>query len=112
MAKKVKRLPIPPEANRDPRSAEMLRAWIANKGLHISLNIGVWRKQGISEERAWGIMLADVIRHVANSIHESESLDREETIRAIKRQLDAELDEPTSPHRGSFIKPLAEDDSQ
>ena len=111
MAKKVGQLPIPPDAVGDPNSVEMIRAWIANRGLHISLNIGVWRKQGISEEKAWGILLADVIRHVANAIQESEGLDQEDTIRAIKRQLDVELYEPTSPHRGRFVEPLSEDDS-
>ena len=89
----------------------MIRPWIANKGLHISLNIGVWKEHGVSEEKAWGILLADVIRHVANAMRESERLDREDTIRTIKRQLDAELDQPTSPHRGRFVEPLADDDS-
>lgn len=110
--KKINQLAIPPDAEEDPKSIEMIRAWVAKNGLHISLNVGFWRKQGLSEERAWGIMLADVIRHVANAIRVSEGVDREDTIRAIKRQLDAEMDEPTSPHRGKFIEPLAEDDPE
>jgi Domain of unknown function (DUF5076) len=107
MAKrKAKQLPVPPAAEADPRAIEMIRGWIANKGLHLSLNIGVWGKQGITEETAWGMMLADVIRHVANALQEREGSDRESTIRMIKQQLDDEIDEPTSRHRGKFVDSL------
>jgi hypothetical protein len=111
MARKTpKPLPIPPDALEDPGSIEMIRAWIANRGLHISLNIGIWKEHAVGEERAWGILLADAIRHIANALHESQGVDREDTIRAIKRQLDAELDGPTSRHRGRFVEPLADED--
>jgi hypothetical protein len=103
MAKKPKELPIPPDAVKDSTSIEMIRVWIANEKLQTSLNIGVWGKQGVGEEKAWGMMLADVIQHVANAIHQSEGTAPEETIRMIKRQLDDELEEPTSEHPGGFV---------
>jgi len=45
-------LVIPPAALEDADAAEMVRAWVANKALHCTLRIGVWKDVG-----AWGILL-------------------------------------------------------
>lgn len=50
--------PIPAAAKRDPDSVEMLRVWVAEKQLHSSLKIGMYRDgMGIDEEAAWGTIL-------------------------------------------------------
>jgi len=38
----VKQQVIPPAAVRDPDSFELLRAWVAEKGLHCSLKVGTY----------------------------------------------------------------------
>ncbi len=97
-------LVIPPAALADERSVEMLRVWIANGGLHCSLNIGLWAKhQGVEEDRAWGMVLADAIRHIANALHETQGSDRAETVGRIFKTLEVELAEPTTKHRGRFV---------
>lgn len=53
MAGKKKSLPIPPKAAHDPESQEMIRAWIAEKGLHCSLQVGMWEGQNLNEP--WGV---------------------------------------------------------
>ena len=100
MTDKPRELCIPPAALDDQKSGEVLRAWIAKKGLHCALNVDVWDDLG-----NWGIMLADVARHVANARHELDGADPAETIRKIRALFDAELDSPTDEPTGDFIEP-------
>jgi hypothetical protein len=96
-------LPIPGEAIVDPKSVEMLRAWIANHALHCSLNIGVWESSpDVDERHAWGIVLADVAKHVADAFA-TEGKPRDESIALIRRSFLDELDEPTSASAGDFV---------
>ena len=55
-----KHLDIPPAAARDQASFEVLRVWIAEQGQHVSIRSGAWE-----DPFAWGIVLADLARHVA-----------------------------------------------
>ncbi len=96
MARETKSLPMPPPATHDPRSQEMIRAWIGEKGLHCSLRIGFWDDQDLNEPSAWGVLLADVARHVANALGK----DVRETIQAIKEGFLTEIDRPTSKYTG------------
>lgn len=95
-------LVVPPAAQRDDKAIQMLSAWIAEKGLHCSLNIGMWSAQGQPEAPAWGILLADVVRHIANAIQEENGTHSSETIQSIVDSLHLELDDPTSDTQGSF----------
>jgi len=99
---KVKPLSPPPAAARDENAIQMLGAWIAENGLHCSLKIGMWHESGRKESPSWGILLADVIRHIANAMAEREGLDQDETIARITESLERELDEPTSRASGTF----------
>jgi hypothetical protein len=99
-------LVIPPTALADERSVEMLRVWIAGGGLHCSLKIGHWEQaKGVDENVAWGKVLADAIQHIANASWESQGIDRSETIGRIFKALESELSEPTTKHRGRFMRP-------
>lgn len=80
----------------------MLSAWIAEKGLHCTLNIGMWHAQGKPEAPAWGILLADVVRHVANAIQEEQGVETSTSIQQVVQALLQELDEPTSGAKGGF----------
>jgi hypothetical protein len=55
-----KHLEIPPAATRDKASFEVLRVWVAEQGQHVSLRSGAW-----DDPFAWGIVLADLARHIA-----------------------------------------------
>ena len=81
---------IPDAAKQDHGSFEILRVWVANHGQHISLRTGVW-----NDPAAWGILLADLAKHVVNSYQESAGLDRVKVLARIKAALDAELTSPT-----------------
>jgi len=83
-------LDIPEAAMRDPKALELLRVWIANKGQHVSLRTAVWE-----DPFAYGIMLCDLMKHIANAYHQNEGRDWQETFQRIKAGLDAELTSPT-----------------
>ena len=83
-------LQIPDPAKHDPRSFELLRVWVANKGQHVSLRAGVWK-----DPAAWGVMLSDLMRHIANAYQQDQGLDLATTLQRIKAGLDAELSSPT-----------------
>lgn len=95
-------LTVPPAAQRDENAIQMLSAWIAEKGLHCTMNIGMWESQGQNEAKAWGVLLADVVRHIANAKAEQDGTASEQTIEAIFGSLAAELDAPTSKAVGGF----------
>jgi hypothetical protein len=52
----------PPAATRDKASFELLRVWVAEQGQHVSLRSGTWE-----DPFAWGIVLADLARHIVNA---------------------------------------------
>jgi len=87
-------LDIPDAALQDPASFELLRVWIANKGQHVSLRTAVW-----NDPFSYGIMLCDLMKHIANAYHQNEGRDWLETFQRIKTGMDAELasatDRPT-----------------
>lgn len=96
---KTSELPIPPSARSDNKAVELIRTWAAHGGLHCSLSVDNW---GESERVGWGILLTDVARHVANALHEQKKLDRDQTLKEIRRIFNAELDSPTAEPSGKF----------
>lgn len=98
----MKTLVIPPAAQRDEKAVQMLSAWIAEKGLHCSLNVGMWEENGRPEAPAWGILLADAVRHIANALQEQYGHPAPDTVAAILESLHGELGEPTSQVTGAF----------
>jgi len=99
MAKKNECI-IPKEALADPNSREVLRAWVANQGLHVSLLIpDAWSDPG-----HWGIMLTDVMRHLADAYHKSQGVQPEVTIGRIREMIEAELASPTDTPTGDFTE--------
>jgi hypothetical protein len=80
----------------------MLSAWIAEKGLHCSMKVGMWEENGRPEAPAWGILLADAVRHIANALQEQYGHATPDTVAAILEAMHKELGEPTSPVAGSF----------
>jgi hypothetical protein len=91
-------LPIPPDAMTDPKSIEMVRAWIVDGGLQASLQMGIWE-----DVRAWGILLADIVKYVADAKEKGGGMDRSQTIRQIRKSFIAELDASTCESEGDFV---------
>ena len=87
-------LAIPPQAARDRSAVEIGRIWLAAGDQHVTLRPNVWE-----DPAAWGLLLADLAKHVANSYQQSEGRDFHETLTRIKAGFDAEwvhaTDQPT-----------------
>jgi hypothetical protein len=98
----MKPLVIPPAAQRDENSVQMLSAWIAERGLHCTLNIGFLEAAGHTEAKAWGILLADLVRHIGNAVAEERGTQANETVTAVFAAIHSELDRPTSNAVGEF----------
>ena len=98
----MKPLVVPPAAQQDEDSVQMLSTWIAQKGLHSTLNIGFFSANGRDEAGSWGILIADLVRHIGNAWQEEQGVPAEATVASIRQALEAELDYPTSRVTGSF----------
>jgi hypothetical protein len=97
---KKNELPIPQAARTDPRSREMVRAWAAENGLQCSL----WIVSDPNQELVlWGILLSDIVRHVADALLKQHQLDPEQSIREIRAHFDYEFDNPTGKTNGDFV---------
>jgi Domain of unknown function (DUF5076) len=95
-----KSLDLPPAAKRDRGSFEVLRVWIAEKGQHVSIRSGAWE-----DPFAWGIVLADLARHVANahSIQNPE-LDKDAFLDRLLEGFEAEITNPTDDPEGEVTQ--------
>jgi hypothetical protein len=91
---------VPKEASADPNSREVLRAWVANGGLHVSL----WIPDAWDDPGHWGIMLTDVMRHLADAYQKNQGVDPKLTMARIREMIDAELKSPTGRPTGDFVK--------
>ncbi|WP_026869291.1 DUF5076 domain-containing protein [Inquilinus limosus] len=100
----MKELRIPDAAKRDPKSTEMLRVWIAEEGLHCALKFGLYEDTPWEEEKAWGTILADTARHVVRALDLHAPGQHPDALAKIRAKFLEELDDPTSPVRGDFVR--------
>jgi hypothetical protein len=98
----MRTLAIPPAAQRDENSIQMISGWIAEQGLHTTLNIGMWQDAGRNEPKSWGAFLADVVRHISNAIQDHTGAPAEEMAATILASLAKEFNNPTSNTSGTL----------
>jgi Domain of unknown function (DUF5076) len=83
-------LNVPPAAL-ERGGVEIIRAVVVDGALHVSL------RPAFDDPQAWGMLLADVARHVSR-IYQSEGKAPEaRTLERVRMMFDAELDSPTDP---------------
>lgn len=95
MMEKARELPIPAKALAAEGGFEVVRVWVANRAPHVSLATGVWK-----DPAAWGILLADLARHVARAYEQTQQLDQQQVLERIRAGLVAELTVPTDKPTG------------
>ena len=69
---------------------EVLRAWVADGGLTVSI------RRSFDDAAVWGVLLADVARHVSRIYAEEDGTSEEEALSKVVETLTSELMEPTS----------------
>src|ERR1043166_6180884 len=89
-------LHIPPAAM-EQGGVEVLRVVIVDGGLHVSL------RRAFDDPEAWGMLIADVTRHVARIYATEDKFREEETIERIRALFNAEMDSPTDPGTTSAL---------
>jgi hypothetical protein len=94
---KPKELIIPQVARADKDAYEVARVWVARKDQHVSLNVGVWK-----DPAAWGILLSDLAKHVANAYVATAGMEFEDALSRISAGLIAELSSPTEIPKGKI----------
>jgi len=99
----MKELEAPPAAHEDPKSVEVLRLWVAKGGQWVSLNPYLYRDRDFKEEWAWGLVLSDAIKHIANAVSELSGKDKQQVIDDIRTSFEAEMSKPTSEVRGGIL---------
>jgi hypothetical protein len=87
---KFEALKAPPTAL-EKGGTEILRAAIVDGGLHVSI------LRAFDDPEAWGMLIADVTRHVARIYAKEDNIPEERTIERIRNLFDAEMDAPTDP---------------
>ncbi|HMF64757.1 MAG TPA: DUF5076 domain-containing protein [Edaphobacter sp.] len=93
-------LDIPPAAQRDKASFEVMRVWIANQAQHVSIRSGAWE-----DPFAWGIVLADLARHVALAHEMQDSkVDKDAFLERLLEGFHAEIDNPTDEPEGEVTQ--------
>jgi hypothetical protein len=89
-------LHVPPAAL-EQGGVEVLRAVIVDGALHVSL------RRAFDDPEAWGMLLADITRHVGRIYATEDKFREEETIARVRALYDAEMDAPTDPGTTSAV---------
>jgi hypothetical protein len=87
-SKKLDELEPPPDALAQG-GQEVLRAFVVNNGLQVSL------RRSFEDSATWGVMLADVARHASRIYARETAISEEQALGRIRLLFDAELDRPT-----------------
>jgi hypothetical protein len=83
-------LVIPPTAL-EQGGVEVLRAAVVEGALHVSL------RRAFDDPEAWGMLIADVARHVARIYATEDKFPEAQTLERIRTLFNAEMDTPTDP---------------
>jgi Domain of unknown function (DUF5076) len=101
----MRKLQRPPATADDENATEMVRAWIAKSDLHISLRLGLWQgatDPQIDERDAWGELLADLTRHIANGLMQEHGWDYDSTRDRIRTAFLKWYDDKSANTEGGF----------
>lgn len=93
-------LPIPPDASGDSEALEVVRAWIVQGGLQVSLAPWAWADQ----PGEWGRLLADLGLHMADALAKETGKPVADLREAIREGLLSSLDDEDGDRSGDFVE--------
>lgn len=85
-------LAVPAEVESDANALEVLRGWVANRGLVCAVHPTIWK-----DPAAWGIVLADAARHIAQTMANEFGNDSDRALARIQDRFNQELSTPIAP---------------
>jgi hypothetical protein len=89
----AERLPTPPA-----HATEVLRVWAQQDGQLVVVLTPSWE-----EPEAWGLVLADIARHVARAYEQSKGAAQQKTLDAVLGLFAAEMANPTDDPKGGLV---------
>jgi hypothetical protein len=89
-------LHVPPLAL-DKGGTEVMRAVVIEGDLHLSL------RRAFEEPETWGLLLADVARHIGRLYAREGGISEEAVIEKVCATFEAEMDEPSDPGTATAI---------
>jgi hypothetical protein len=90
-------LAIPSPASEDRRAVEVGRVWQAGGKQYVTLRADIY-----GDAAAWGIVLADLARHVAIAFEQLHGVAQEVTVARVRGGFEAEMETPTDRATGSL----------
>jgi len=97
----------PPEITGDEKATEMIRVWIAHNQLHVSMLLGMWQdapESQVDEREAWGELLSDLTKHIANGMMKEYGWDYDSTRHRIRAAFLKNFDDKSKTVEGDFPK--------
>ena len=91
--KQIEKLEPPHTVYNADQAVEVARIWIVDHGQHVSISSNLFK-----EPAAWGLMLVDLAKHVANA-YAQQGWDRTEVLKSILHGFEIERDFPTDEPR-------------
>jgi len=86
-----------PPAALEHGGVEIVRAVVVDGALHVSL------RPAFDDPQAWGMLLADLARHVARIYQNEGKAPEARTLERVRMMFDAEMDNPTDPGTTSAV---------
>jgi hypothetical protein len=97
----------PPEIAGDEDATEMIRVWLAHNALHVSMLLGMWQdaeESEIDERDAWGELLCDLTKHIANGMMKEYGWDYDATRDRIRAAFLKNFDDKSGKIEGDFAE--------
>jgi len=91
MTTKLDELPVPPSAVESDDAGEVLRAWIVDEQLAVSM------VPAFEEPEMWGMLAVDIARHAARMFADEGICSEAEALARIRALIEAEFARPTDP---------------
>jgi hypothetical protein len=89
----------PPAAAEDAKSFEIARLWVADQAQHVVLRTDVW-----PDPAAWGVVLAELARHVALAYQGRDGHDVEDALERLLAGFHAEIEAPSDQSTGEMAE--------
>jgi len=74
----------------EPNVFEVLSVWYVDGAPYLTVNLDVWK-----DPSSYGTVLADLARHIAHAYGQSKGGDKQEMLRSILEEFNAEIEFPT-----------------
>ena len=101
----MRELNRPPQIAGDDKATEMIRVWLAHNDLHVTMLLGMWQDApdaGVDERDAWGELLADLTRHIANGMMKEYGWDYDSTRDRIRAAFLKKFEDKSQTIQGDF----------